>query len=86
MKNDNGAAIDGVARKQLIENKITLWRNTIYDAELDARVADALGKEAASEQAQERMKEAMQAVELLEGMLDELEREAEKPVRSKNQT
>lgn len=61
---------EGVKR-QLLRQKIEVWRNTVYDAELDVRVADVLGDDRLKEQAAQRLKDAFKALDLLEGMLKE---------------
>lgn len=61
------------AQRALIENKIQQWINSRYDAELDARVAAALDNKEMLKQAEQRMKNALKAVDLLKEMLEEIE-------------
>lgn len=58
-------------KRQLIEQKIDLWRRTYYDAELDAKIAEALDDPQLKRMATERMKKALKAVDVLEKLLNE---------------
>lgn len=55
----------------LIKNKILLWENTVYDAQLDAEIDEMLGDEQGLAQAKTRMKNALKAIGLLEEKLSE---------------
>jgi len=57
------------ARQSIIAQKIALWRNTAFDAELDAKVAQALGNAEAEANAAERLKNCLKAIATLEEML-----------------
>lgn len=61
-------------QRTLIQQKLTMWRNTVYDAQLDAKIAKALEDERGEQQARQRIKSALKAVELLEQMMNELAR------------
>lgn len=56
----------------IIEQNRQKWANTLYDAELDAKIAEKLGDERLREQAAQRMKNALKALDVLEGILGEL--------------
>ena len=56
-------------KEALIRQKNAMWQNTIFDAQLDAEIAEALSDEPGLEQAKERMKKAMTAVKLMEAKL-----------------
>ena len=57
------------ARQALIEQKLTLWRNTAFDAELDAKVAKVLGNADSEAAAAQRLKDCLKAIATLEEML-----------------
>lgn len=59
-------------KRQLIAQKIQMFLNTIYDAELDGKVAQMLGDERKQEGAEKRMKDALKAIDLLEKILSEI--------------
>lgn len=56
-------------RTQILQQKIQVWRNTGYDARLDAEVAQELGDDEMSERAKQRMKNAKRAIAMLEQKL-----------------
>ena len=66
-----GVDIPVRARRELLRQKLELWRNTCFDAELDAKVADAIGDDGLKEQGMARLKQALKAVGALEAMLKE---------------
>ena len=59
-------------KRQLVEAKLTLWRNTYYDASLDAEVAKAVEDPRLLQVAEENMKRALKAISALEKRLEEL--------------
>ena len=62
-----------VVKLKLLQDKIQLWRNTLYDAELDAKVAVALEDERNKEHAEQRMKAALKALDVLGEILGGLD-------------
>jgi hypothetical protein len=56
-------------RQSIIAQKIALWRNTAFDAELDAKVARVLDNKDAETNAIERLKNCLKAIATLEEML-----------------
>jgi len=52
--------------EQMLQEKLTRWKNTVYDAGLDAKVAAVTEDERMLKAAQKRLKSAMKAVEFLE--------------------
>lgn len=56
----------------LIAQKVQLWRNTIYDATLDAKIAKMLEDKRKVELAEKRIKDALKAIDLLESLWDEV--------------
>jgi len=59
-------APDEIIIKQMIAEKLRIWKNTVYDATLDAKVAAVTEDERLLQGAQQRLKSAMKAVEFLE--------------------
>jgi len=57
---------DEVVIKQMIAEKLKIWKNTVYDAGLDAKVATVTEDDRMLQAAQKRLKSAMKAVEFLE--------------------
>lgn len=57
---------------QIIQQKIQIWRNTEYDAQLDAEVAQVLDDAQMKAAAVQRMKNAKKAVAELERKLGAL--------------
>jgi hypothetical protein len=53
----------------ILRNKLKLWKNTLYDAQLDARIAKVLEDERNEEQAAQRMKHAHKAIDFLSTLL-----------------
>lgn len=58
-------------QQQILANKIALWKNTIYDCQLDAGVAEAIGDDTMKKGAAERLKRALKALDVLEKMAHE---------------
>lgn len=76
-KTDNGTqnvATDEQAaiERYIITNKLQLWRNTLYDAQLDAKIGETLDDAEMKKQAIERMKKSQKAIDLLEAELNKL--------------
>ena len=69
-KNNEASNID---KKQMLEQKLQLWKNTIYDAEVDARVAQAIGDDQLLETAKRRLGQAIKATDVVGKILAELE-------------
>jgi len=64
--------ISNDTKRVLLTQKLELWQNTLYDAQLDTEIAKMLSDEPLSEQSQARMKSALKAIELLNDKLGEL--------------
>lgn len=60
-------------KRQITGQKLQVWRNTLYDCELDARVAEALDDQQAKVQASNRMKNALKAIDVLDEILQGLD-------------
>ena len=58
-------------KSALVEIKIALWENTVYDAQLDVEVAELLDDIPAVQQAKARMKNALKVVGFLRDKLTE---------------
>jgi len=63
---DKPYTVTDEARKSILAQKITVWQNTAYDAELDAKVARALEDTDGEAQAKARLKKGLQAIETLQ--------------------
>jgi hypothetical protein len=59
-------------RQQIINAKIEVLKNSVYDAGLDAKVAKVLGDERGAQAATERVRLLLQAIEMLEAEIAEL--------------
>ena len=59
-------------RQQIINAKIEVLKNSVYDAGLDAKVAKVLGDERGVQAATERVRLLLQAIEMLEAEIAEL--------------
>ena len=60
---------------EIVNRKLQVWNNTLYDAGLDAQVA-AVTKDPRQEKAsQDRVKSALQAIDFLTKQKKELEKE-----------
>ncbi len=62
-------------RLAILNSKLTLWQNTYYDAELDAKIGQDINKPQMVEQATARMKEALKVIGWVETAITELEKE-----------
>jgi len=56
----------------LLTQKLTLWQNTLFDAQLDTEIAKMLEDEQLAKISQDRMKSALKAIELVNDKLSEL--------------
>jgi hypothetical protein len=59
-------------RQQIINAKIEVLKNSVYDAGLDAKVAKVLKDDHGIQAATERVRLLLQAIEMLEAELKEL--------------
>jgi len=64
--------ISNETKRVLLTQKLTLWQNTLYDAQLDTEIAKMLEDEQLATQSQARMKSALKAIELVNHKLGEL--------------
>ena len=53
-------------RAGVIQAKIEMWKNTVYDSSLDVKVGALVGNKGLETNAQNRVKEALQAIDFLE--------------------
>jgi len=60
-------------KKQILDKKLQLWKGTLYDAGLDAKVAAVVDNARLRTAAEKRVREAIQAIELIEGLQEELD-------------
>lgn len=60
------------AQMQVVGQKLALWQNTLYSAELDARVAKAIDDDQMLAQAKTQMKRSLQVIDQLEKIRAEL--------------
>ena len=67
-------------KKAIIEQKLVMYRNTIYDVSLDIKIAKVIEDAAQKKAATARMKPLLKAIELLEAELKTL-----KPSEVKNE-
>ena len=65
------------AKKAIINQKLIMYRNTLYDISLDVKISRVLEDEAQEEAAQNRMKPLLTAIEFLETELHEVENKPE---------
>jgi hypothetical protein len=72
MPDNNDVPIE--AKVAILQQKITVWKNTHYSATLDARIAGTLGDAPMEERAKTDMKRALQVRDELERILAEVER------------
>ena len=56
--------------KQILTDKLKLWKNTVYDAGIDAQVAKVTADDRMLQGAQKRLKGALKAVAFLEEELN----------------
>lgn len=64
--------IPDAIKRQLIQQKVSIWRNTLYDTSVDARLADLLKDEAGKQAAATRAEQAIRALDELERILAEI--------------
>ena len=67
--------MDGITlevKKQLVQQRLQMWQNTVYEAHLDAKVAKVTEDEQLLKASQDRAKKALQAVTLMKQILEEL--------------
>jgi len=63
------AEISADVKSSLLKRKLQLWYNTLYDAQIDARIAETLEDQQMKDQAAARMKQAHKAIDLLKNLL-----------------
>lgn len=68
---ENDYGITPEVRLSLIEQKLRLWRNTAFDAELDVKVAKVIDDLPAQQAAAKRLKDCLKVVAELEEILEE---------------
>ena len=64
-------------KKVIINQKLVMYQNTLYDVSLDVKIAKVLKDEAQETAAMNRMKPLLTAIELLETELHEVEKKSE---------
>jgi len=64
-------------KKVIINQKLMVYRNTLYDASLDVKIAKMLEDEAQEKAATARMKPLLTAIEFLESELHTVEEKPE---------
>ena len=69
-------------KRQIITNKLQLWSNTLYDAELDVKTGKRVGNVALVKQGERKVKEAIGAIEFLMKELEALNKIGEKQVEA----
>ena len=72
--------VDTVAievKRVIINQKLVMYRNTLYDISLDIKISKVLKDEAQEEAAMNRMKPLLMAIEFLETELNEVEKKPE---------
>lgn len=62
-------------KRQLLAQNLMRWRNTAYDAETDAKVGDIIGDEQIKQQAATRLKNALKAIDAIEQIISDLEKD-----------
>lgn len=62
-------------RLDLINQKLAIWNNTLYDAGEDAKVANIIENDNLKRAAEKRVREALKALEYFQGRKAELETE-----------
>jgi len=65
--------VNAATKLVIVEEKVKLYRNTVYSLELDGRVAQQIEDEAGLERIKKQMKNALQAIEVLEKVQEELQ-------------
>lgn len=61
------------AKLLVLNNKLAIYKNSFYDAEIDYSVGTVTDDDKLKENAQERMKTYLKAIEALEKMLAEVD-------------
>jgi len=69
-------AITLIRKMQVLSMKIEVLENTIYDAELDAKVASILDDDAMATGAKSNMKRALKALDSLQKLYSELAKDS----------
>ena len=64
-------------KRVIINKKLEMYRNTLYDVSLDVKISKVLEDEAQEKAAMNRMKPLLIAIELLETELHEVEKKPE---------
>jgi len=73
-KNDmKDLEIPDTIKVQILQNKLQVWHNTYVSAEIDAKIAQALGDNKMLNQAKDNMKRALQAANVVSDMLEQLD-------------
>ena len=62
-------------RVMVVRSKLEMWKNTVYDSSLDVKVGALVGNKGLETNAQNRLKEALQAIDFLEKELAAVEQE-----------
>jgi hypothetical protein len=57
----------------ILDNKLEMWQNTYYDAQIDAKIATDIENDVLLTQATTRMKQALAAIAWLENEITKLE-------------
>lgn len=65
--------IPDTIKVQILQNKLQVWHNTYVSAEIDAKIAQALGDNKMLNQAKDNMKRALQAANVVSDMLEQLD-------------
>lgn len=71
--------VPGEVRRKIVEDKLAYYRNTVFDAGLDVKVAQLIGNSQQLGVATERMKKILTVVQFLEAELAALEEESDEP-------
>lgn len=65
---------DEVKRK-ILQQKLTMWHNTVFDAQVDVEMAEILKDAQMEQSARESMNRALKAVKLVEKKLSEIDQD-----------
>jgi len=60
-------------KRQILQDKLTLYRNTYYSHQVDARIGQDIADERMIEAAKENMRKVQRCLDTLEKLLGELE-------------
>ncbi len=63
------------AQRRIVSDQITLWSNTLYNAQVQARVAAAVGNDKLQTEAQAAVEQAIRALDELQNINQELANE-----------